>query len=256
MLRRSDGDRVAVIAAGITLFEALAAYEELKKEGQTIRVIDLYWVKPIDTATLKQALDGVRAVITVEDHHPEGGLGEAVTKQPCRREYPGLLPRGEKSPEEREAGGASRLRRDFQESHSEKSEGAVMRPQSLATRIFLDGGNPDETKELIDFLGFLDGQTTNPTLISKNPGVRERLEKGGKFSKEKLTDYYREVVKKISAMIPQGSISVEVYADPSTRADEMLRQGREMFGWIPNAHIKFPTSAEGLKAASQAIKSG
>ena len=50
-----------------------------------------------------------------------------------------------------------------------------MRPEHLKTRIFLDGGNPDETKEIIDGLGFLDGQTTNPTLISKNPGVRERL---------------------------------------------------------------------------------
>ena len=57
-----------------------------------------------------------------------------------------------------------------------------MRPQQLKTRIFLDGGNPDETKEAIKLLGFLDGQTTNPTLISKNPGVRERLEQGARFS--------------------------------------------------------------------------
>ena len=46
-----------------------------------------------------------------------------------------------------------------------------MRPQQLKTRIFLDGGNPDETQGAIKLLGFLDGQTTNPTLISKNPGA-------------------------------------------------------------------------------------
>jgi transaldolase len=57
-------------------------------------------------------------------------------------------------------------------------------------------------------------------------------------------------------MIPTGSISIEVYADPSTRADAMLRQGRELYQWIPNGHIKFPTSKEGLKAASEAIKGG
>ena len=71
-----------------------------------------------------------------------------------------------------------------------------MRPEHLKTRIFLDGGNPDETNEIMDVLGFLDGQTTNPTLISKNPGVREHLERGGKFTREQLNEYYRDVVKK------------------------------------------------------------
>jgi transaldolase len=131
-----------------------------------------------------------------------------------------------------------------------------MRPDHLKTRIFLDGGDPDETKEIIDTLGFLDGQTTNPTLISKNPGVREHLKEGEKFTRERLFDYYRDVVRRISAMIPQGSISVEVYADAASSAEQMLAQAREMFLWIPNAHIKFPTSTEGLKAASRAVKEG
>ena len=131
-----------------------------------------------------------------------------------------------------------------------------MRPHNLKTRIFLDGGNPDETKEIIKLLGFLDGQTTNPTLIAKTPGVREHLERGGRFTSEDIYNYYRAVVKKISALITRGSVSIEVYADLSTKADEMLRQGREMFSWIPNAHIKFPASQEGLIAAEQAVKSG
>lgn len=131
-----------------------------------------------------------------------------------------------------------------------------MRPEHLKTRIFLDGGNPDETREIIDTLGFLDGQTTNPSLISKNPGIRESLKKGGKLTERQLLDDYRDVVEKVSVMVPQGSVSVEVYADAGSRAEQMLAQGKEMFTWIPNAHIKFPTTSEGLKAASLAIKEG
>jgi transaldolase len=131
-----------------------------------------------------------------------------------------------------------------------------MRPKDTKTRIFLDGGDPEETREIIRLLGFLDGQTTNPTLISKNPRARHRLERGEKFTKEEILNFYQETVGEISKMIPEGSISVEVYADPSTSAEAMLRQAREMFSWIPNAHIKFPTSQEGLKAAEQAVKNG
>ncbi|MGO9612757.1 MAG: transaldolase family protein [Dissulfurispiraceae bacterium] len=128
-----------------------------------------------------------------------------------------------------------------------------MRPQNLETRIFLDGGNPAETREVINLLGFLDGQTTNPTLISKHPEARERLAKGSKFSEAEIVNFYRTVVMEIASLIPRGSVSVEVYADSSSLAEEMLHQGRKMFSWIDNAHIKFPTSAEGLKAASVAV---
>jgi len=131
-----------------------------------------------------------------------------------------------------------------------------MRPKDLKTRIFLDGGDPGETKEIIRILGFLDGQTTNPTLISKNPEARLRLERGEKFAREEILDFYNQVVKEISSLIPRGSVSVEVYADLSTKAEEMLKQGMEMFSWIPNAHIKFPSSKEGLKTAEQAVKAG
>lgn len=131
-----------------------------------------------------------------------------------------------------------------------------MRPKNLKTRIFLDGGDPVETTEIKHLLGFLDGQTTNPTLIGRNPDIRERLVQGRKFIGTEIFDFYRLVVNIISDLIPEGSVSVEVYADASTPADTMLRQGREMFSWIPNAHIKFPTSREGLKAAEQAVREG
>src|SRR3989344_6592377 len=77
-LKESQADVVTVVACGITLHEALAAYEELKKEGILIRGIDLYSIKPIDVSTLERAMQETKAIITVEDHFAEGGIGEAV----------------------------------------------------------------------------------------------------------------------------------------------------------------------------------
>jgi transketolase len=77
-LRSSQNDQVTVVTAGIAVFEALKAHDELKKQGINIRVIDLYSIKPIDVATLQKAAQETKAIITVEDHYPQGGLGEAV----------------------------------------------------------------------------------------------------------------------------------------------------------------------------------
>lgn len=131
-----------------------------------------------------------------------------------------------------------------------------MRPDTMKTRLFLDGGDPEETKAVLKQTGFLDGQTTNPTLIAKNPEARKRLEQGKKFTQEEILTFYRGVVVTLSGLLPQGSISIEVYADAKTSAEDMLKQGREMYTWIPNAHIKFPTSSEGLKAVHGAVKAG
>jgi transketolase len=77
-LRKSDNDKATVVAAGITLHEALKAYEQLKSQGINVRVVDLYSVKPIDTATLSTAAKETGTIIVVEDHWPEGGIGDAV----------------------------------------------------------------------------------------------------------------------------------------------------------------------------------
>jgi transketolase len=78
VLRQSNDDAFTVIAAGITLHEALKAHDELEKENINIRVIDLYSIKPVDKESLKDAAKSTRAFITVEDHFSEGGIGEAV----------------------------------------------------------------------------------------------------------------------------------------------------------------------------------
>lgn len=77
-IRSSSQDRVTVVAAGVTLYEAFQAYEILQKEGIFIRVIDAYSVKPIDQMTLLKASRETKALIVVEDHWAEGGLGDAV----------------------------------------------------------------------------------------------------------------------------------------------------------------------------------
>lgn len=78
VIRKSSKDLVSIVAAGITLFEALQAYDQLKQEGIWVRVIDLYSVKPLDKVTLLEALKQTQAILVVEDHHPEGGIAEAV----------------------------------------------------------------------------------------------------------------------------------------------------------------------------------
>jgi transketolase len=77
--RQSGQDRVTVIGAGITVHEALKAADELKAQGTAIRVVDLYCVKPIDGKALAEQIKATGGkLVTVEDHWPEGGVGEAV----------------------------------------------------------------------------------------------------------------------------------------------------------------------------------
>ena len=78
VVRQTDDDAVTLIGAGITLHEALKAADELGAEGIDARVIDLYSLKPIDAETVRAAARETGAIITVEDHWPEGGIGDAV----------------------------------------------------------------------------------------------------------------------------------------------------------------------------------
>jgi transketolase len=79
VIHRSSKDEVTIVAAGITVHEALKAYDQLKSQGIKARVIDAYSVKPIDEETLMLAADEAgNKIVVVEDHWPEGGLGDAV----------------------------------------------------------------------------------------------------------------------------------------------------------------------------------
>ena len=78
ILRESANDVATVIGAGITLFEALKAYDQLRKRGTNIRVIDVYSLQPIDTQSLLRCARETKRLITVEDHYAAGGIGDAV----------------------------------------------------------------------------------------------------------------------------------------------------------------------------------
>ena len=121
------------------------------------------------------------------------------------------------------------------------------------TKILVDGGDPQDTQRIKELLGFVDGQTTNPTLIAKNPHIRQLIASGHKLSKREELDDYRKIVQTISSLVGQAGVSIEVFADQNTTAQEMLDQGREMFSWIPNAYIKYPCTAEGLRAAKVSV---
>ncbi len=130
-----------------------------------------------------------------------------------------------------------------------------MKPTTLQTKLFLDSGDPVETQAILESLGFLDGQTTNPSLVAKNPDVQARIQKGS-FRKEELYDLYKDLAGEISGLIPNGSVSVEVYADLDTRYDDMLSEARQMNEWIPNAHVKLPITEVGLQVAQTLVSEG
>jgi len=89
-----QGDDVAIVAAGITLHESLKAADQLAAEGIDARVIDLYSVKPVDAATLRAAAEATGGrILTVEDHWPEGGIGDAVLEALSDGESPARVVR-------------------------------------------------------------------------------------------------------------------------------------------------------------------
>jgi transaldolase len=124
------------------------------------------------------------------------------------------------------------------------------------TKILVDGGDPDETLRIKNLLGFVDGQTTNPSLIAKNPEVQELLASGHQLTTQEQKDEYRKIVQKIAPLVGDAGVSIEVFADLNTSAEEMLAQGQEMFSWIPNAYIKYPCTHEGLRAAQVSVEKG
>ena len=80
VLRQSANDALTIAAAGVTLFEALKAYDKLKASGISVRIIDLYSVVPIDRTTLLESASATHGrILTVEDHYAHGGLGDAVS---------------------------------------------------------------------------------------------------------------------------------------------------------------------------------
>ena len=122
------------------------------------------------------------------------------------------------------------------------------------TKILVGGGDPEETRRARALLGFVDGQTTNPTLIAKNPTIRQLIASGRRLSSREESEEYKRIVQTLSPIVGDAGVSIEVFADLHTSAERMLAQGEEMFSWIPNAYIKYPCTHEGLRAAQLSVR--
>jgi transaldolase len=131
-----------------------------------------------------------------------------------------------------------------------------MPAKRVKTKILVDGGDPQETLRMKNLLGYVDGQTTNPSLVAGNPEIQQRIESGRKLSRQEQNDEYRKIVQAISPLVGDAGVSIEVFADLTTPAEDMFAQGREMFSWIPNAYIKYPCTHEGLRAARISVHAG
>src|SRR5205085_7070417 len=76
----------------------------------------------------------------------------------------------------------------------------------LRTKILVDGGDPEETRRIKNLLGFLDGQTTNPSLIAKNPEIRQRIASGHRLTADQENQEYRKIVQQISPLVGDAGI--------------------------------------------------
>ncbi|MBI2032915.1 MAG: hypothetical protein HYT10_00380 [Candidatus Levybacteria bacterium] len=118
------------------------------------------------------------------------------------------------------------------------------------TKFLLDSGDPKEYEEIARLAkehgSELWGSTTNPTLIAKKLT-------GKKVSKGKAFQLQKEIVLEILDIVP-GAVSSEVYADESTKAEEMIQQGREISAWHKRVVVKLPTTIEGFIARTQLRK--
>lgn len=133
--------------------------------------------------------------------------------------------------------------------------GNHMHISEFSNNIFLDSGDPAHTADVLGQLGFLHGQTTNPSLVAKSDVIAE-LAQGETLSQEELMAGYRTIATRIHKQIPGGSVSLEVYADANTTAQEMIEQAHALARWIPDPHIKLPITRAGLEAASELVAQG
>lgn len=135
-------------------------------------------------------------------------------------------------------------------------------PRLTPAKLFIDGGDPAETAagaQLLAEHGFdgLDGQTTNPSLVAKNPDIAARIARGERLTSDELISTYEQIIRDIEKSLPAGQasapgdISIEVYADKETTTAAMVAQARQFAAWSSSAVIKLPITKAGLAAAAE-----
>jgi transaldolase len=281
VLRESDCDAVTIVAAGATLFEALKAHDELKTRGVLVRVVDLYSVKPPDAATLVRAAEETRALVTVEDHYAEGGLGEAVRSAlegvdatvyslAVRKKPRSGKPEELLDYEEISAGAIVRKVLEIQN--------PFFRLKSLGQSLWLDYIRRDftasgELRRLIEEDG-LEGVTSNPALFDQaiagsddyDGAIRELAAAGGSTPElyealaledvRAAADVFRPVYDRTSGKA--GYVSLEVNPHLAHDAGATEAEARRLWHALdrPNVFVKVPATREGLTAIRTLIAEG
>jgi transaldolase len=130
-----------------------------------------------------------------------------------------------------------------------------MNQNNFSTKFFLDSADPNETRQLLTILKNLSGQTTNPSLVVKNPKIKDFYEKN-KIDNQKLFELYKEAIVEILEINPNLDVSVEVYADQKTSFQKILNQAKEIQAWNlgKNIRVKFPSTPNGIEAAIEYLK--
>lgn len=100
------------------------------------------------------------------------------------------------------------------------------------TKILVDGGDPQETRQVEELLGLVDGQTTNPSLIAKNPHIEELITSGHKLSNREEMDEYKKIVQTISPLVGDAGVSIEVFSDEES-PKRVMRLLAEALGLAP-----------------------
>src|SRR5262245_10692159 len=132
---------------------------------------------------------------------------------------------------------------------------SAMPAPPVATKLFLDGGDPAETRRAKEILGRLDDQTTNTSLIAANPSVKTRLAAGERLTQPEAPKSSDQVLAAISKST-EGSLSSEVDANERSTVEDLVKQGRDFAKWVPSATVKYPITEAGLDAAEKSVAEG
>ena len=95
------------------------------------------------------------------------------------------------------------------------------------TKILVDGGDPAETLRMKSLIGFVDGQTTNPSLIAKNPAIQRLVASDHRLSSQEEKMEYKKIVQSISPLVGDGGVSIEVFADLNTKPRRCLPRAKK-----------------------------
>jgi transketolase len=292
VLRSSAGDRVTLVGAGVTLHNSLEAAAILEKEGIAARVIDLYSIKPLDVATLREAMEatGGRLVVS-EDHYPEGGIGGAVLEAMAEA---GLqvrmahcavrqLPGSGKPAELMDAAGISARHivdaaRGLLAGPSEQASNPLFKLSEFGQSVWYD----DITRDLVRGDGLqklikeraVVGITTNPSIFEKAMSEGEsydadlrRLAEGGASPEEMFMDVaLDDVGKALDTLRPiyedtdglDGRVSMEVLASLAYDTAGTQEMVREIWSRVsrPNLMVKIPATNEGIPAIEEMLYEG